>query len=186
MLYPYVLLGLRVQYQKERAIEAFWILNDFIGDLITGTYAFDCFDLPDFKKNATAEVLRRYNKMADCFIYITLAKWIEFYDHYLPIIPHHLKKKCKSFREDLEKRGVRKFRHKVVGHIWSKEHNRPLLDGEINEMERRITQGDNEKFLRWINDPANNGSGETVVGISELVRDEIRKEWSLSQEELAR
>ena len=64
---------------RERAIEAFWLLNDFIGDLITGTRAFEYFDTAKFKAGATDQVLRSYNKMASSFIFLTLAKWIEFW-----------------------------------------------------------------------------------------------------------
>lgn len=177
---------MEIHDRKERAIEAFWILNDFIGDLITGIRAFEYFDTPKFKAGSTPEVLRRYSKMADCFIYITLAKWAEFYDSYRVVIPPNLLDKCKFLRKDLKQRGVLEFRNKVVGHIWSKKHNRPLSSSEIKKLETRITQGDVKSFLRWINDPENNRFGETVVGTSEVVRDEIKKTWLISQEELIR
>ena len=173
-----------VEDSRERAIEAFWLLNDFIGDLICGTRAFEYFDTPKFKASATPEVLRCYNKMADSFVFVTLAKWIEFYDRYRVVIPSDQRATCKQLRNELEKRGVRKFRNEIVGHIWSRDHRRPLLISEIAEFDKKITQGDAEKFLKWINDPNNNGFGKTIVGTSEVVRDKIQKKWSLSKQEL--
>lgn len=174
-----------VEESRERGVEAFWILNDFVGDLIGGTRAFEYFDTPKFKAGATDQVLRIYNKMADSFLFLTLAKWIEFYDRYHILIPADVRTICEQLRNDLDKRGVREFRNKVVGHIWSKKHRRPLLPSEIEDLDRKITKGDAKAFLRWINDPSNNRLGATVVGTSEAVRDAIRKKWSISDQEIS-
>ena len=82
---------------RERAIEAFWLLNDFIGDLITGTHAFEYFDTVKFKAGATNQILQSYNKMADSFIFLTLAKWIEFYDHYRMVYPQNTKRFASNY-----------------------------------------------------------------------------------------
>ena len=79
---------------------------------------------------------------------------------------------------------MREFRNKVVGHIWSKKHGRPLIPKEIEELDRRITKGDARAFLRWVNDPNRNHLGKTIVGTSEAVRDAIREKWSLSENDL--
>jgi len=168
-----------VNESKERAVEAFWILNDFVGDLIGATRAFEYFETPKFKGGATDQVLRIYNKMADVFLFVTLSKWIEFYDRYHVLIPRDAKAICESLRNELDRRGVREFRNKVVGHIWSKKHGRPLLPNEIEDLDRKITKGDATEFLRWINDSNNNQLGATIVGTSEFVRDAIRSKWSL-------
>lgn len=173
-----------VQNSRDRAIEAFWILNDFVGDLICGTKAIEYFDTPRFKAGATDQVLRIYNKMAESFIFLTLAKWIEFYDRYQVLIPPEQQATCKQLRNELDKRGIREFRNKVVGHIWSKKHSRPLLPSELEKLDKKIMKGDGNKFLKWINDPSNNYFGTTIVGTSEAVRDEIQKKWSLSKQEL--
>ena len=169
---------------RERAIEAYWLMNDFIFDLITGIRAFEYFDTAKFKAGATTQVLQGYNKMADSFIFLTLAKWIEFYNHYRMVIPSEQQTACKQLRNELVAKGVKDFRNKVVGHIWSTEHNRPLLPGEIEHLEKRITGGDGSAFLKWINNPGNNYFGATIVGTSEAVRDGIKKKWALSEQEL--
>ena len=173
-----------VQNSRERAVEASRILNDFIADLIDGTRSFEYFNTTKFKAGATNQVLRGYNKMANSYIFLTLAKWIEFYDRYHVVIPQKLRATCKKMRNDLDNRGVKKFRNEVVGHIWSRKHNRPLLIGEIEELENKITNGDANRFLRWINEPDNNCFGTTIVGTSEVVRNEIMNKWSLSKHEL--
>ena len=173
-----------VEESRERAIEAFWILNNMGGDLIGATRAFEYFEAPQFKGVATEQVLRIFNRMADSFLFVTLAKWIEFYDRYHILIPLETKAICESLRNELERRGVREFRNTVVGHIWSKKHRRPLLPNEIEDLDRKITKGDAREFLKWINDPNNNQLGGTIVGTSEFVRDAIKKKWSLSEQEL--
>lgn len=177
--------SLTVEKSRARAIEAFWILNDFVGDLIGATKAFEYFDTPKFKAGATERVLRIYNKMAGSFLFLTLAKWIEFYDRYQVLIPAEMRTACEQLQKELDSRGVREFRNKVVGHIWSKKHHRPLFRSEIEELDKKITKGNVSAFLKWINDPSNNRFGLTVVGTSEAVRDEIRKEWVLSEKELS-
>jgi hypothetical protein len=173
-----------MEESRERAVEAFLILNDFVGDLIGATRAFEYFDTPKFKAGATNQVLRICNKMADSFLFVTLAKWIEFYDRYHVLIPSDTRNICEQLRNELDKRGVREFRNKVVGHIWSKKHGRPLLPKEIEELDRKIIRGDAKEFLRWVNDPKNNSLGATIVGTSEAVRDAIKKKWSLSEQAL--
>lgn len=174
-----------MEESRERAVEAFWILNDFVGDLICATQAFEYFDTPKFKAGATEQVLRIYNKMADSFLFVTLAKWIEFYDRYHVLIPPDARSICEQLRDELDQRGVREFRNKVVGHMWSKKYRRPLLPSEIDDLDRKITKGDAKAFLRWINDPNNNRLGATVVGTSEAVRDAIKEKWSLSEQDLS-
>lgn len=173
-----------VENTRERAIEAFWLLNDFVGDLICGTKAFEYFESPRFKAGATEQVLRGYNKMADSFIFITLAKWIEFYDRYHPVIPAEQKDTCKQLRDELDRRGVREFRNKIVGHIWHTKRRRPLLVSEIKELDERITKGNGKGFLLWLNNPDSNYFGKTFVGTSEAVRDRIKAIWALSDQEL--
>jgi hypothetical protein len=173
-----------VEATRERAVEAFWLLNDFIGDLIGATQAFHYFETPKFKAGATDQVIRIYNKMADSFLFLALAKWIEFYDRYHVLIPEDLRPTCKQLRNELDKRGVREFRNKVVGHIWSRKHLRPMLPNEIEELDRKITKGNAKAFLKWINDPTDNRFGSTIVGTSEAVRNAIKTKWSLSDKEL--
>jgi len=94
-----------MEESKDRAIEAFWILNGIGGDLIGATLAFEYFETPRFKGVATDQVLRIFNRMADSFLFVTLAKWIEFYDRYNVLIPPGTKAICKSLRNEQLRRG---------------------------------------------------------------------------------
>jgi hypothetical protein len=179
-----LVFGALMEITRKRAVEAFWILNDFIGDLITATRAFEFFDTPKFKKGATDRVVRFYHKMADSYLFVTLAKWIEFYDHYRKVIPHDMLPTCKRLRKELVNRGMLEFRNTVVGHIWSNKKKRPLLPEEIDHLYEKITSGNSRDFLKWINDPSANDFGVTVVGTSEAVRDAIKNKWSLSVADL--
>jgi len=50
-----------VEDARERAIEAFWLLNDFGADLIVGTRAFEYFDTPEFRARFSDQVFRIFN-----------------------------------------------------------------------------------------------------------------------------
>ena len=52
---------------------------------------------------------------------------------------------CERLRDELDLRGNREFRNKMVGHIWSKKHLRPLLPSEIEELDEKITKGDQKR-----------------------------------------
>lgn len=174
-----------VEDNRERAIEAILLLNDFGGDLICATRSFEYFDTFLFKADKSEQMLRLFNKMADTFLFVTLAKWIEFYDRYHLLITAEEKPICKKLRDELDRRGVREFRNKVVGHIWSRKHNRPLLPSETEELDKKITKGDPRSFLKWINDPRENRIGVTIVGTTEAVRDAIKEKWALSEPNLS-
>jgi hypothetical protein len=168
---------------KDLAVQAWCILEDFLADLITGVRAFEYFATDKFTAGATPRVQQNYRKMTATFLYLTLAKWIEFYGHYRAVIPPAHRKTCKDLRNELERRGVRIFRNTVVGHIWSKDEKRPLLNSEIEKLDQRVTGGDGDTFLRWINDPANNHVGTTIVGTTEAVRDAITACWDITDED---
>ena len=60
------------------------------------------------------------------------------------------------------------------------------MPNEIEELSNAITKGDEMAFLRWVNDPNHNHLRETIVGMSETVRDLIKEKWSLSESDLLR
>jgi len=51
--------------------------------------------------------------------------------------------------------------------------NRPLTADEIDEIIDKIVSGDEEGFLRWINNPNNNENSETVVSVVQRTLDQF-------------
>lgn len=176
---------MKTQQRRRRAIEAVLILNGLIEDLVGATTAFQYLETDKRRGPQNENLFLIYERMADSFLFVALAKWIEFYDHYKSLIPKDLKEQCKKLRKELDARGVREFRHQVVAHFWSEKYGRPLRAKEIQELENKITKGDSNQFLAWVNDPEKNHLGSTVVGTSEFIRAALQKDWSLSARELS-
>jgi hypothetical protein len=59
-----------------------------------------------------------------------------------------------------------------------------LTSREIDERLERVIAGNREDFLRWINNPAANTFPNSVVAITEHVRDRLRLEYRLRDEEI--
>lgn len=114
--------------QRKHAIEAYEILNEFIGDLVAGTRTIELYDLPAVRLVMTPDYQIATTRLCIFHIIITLFKWIEFYDRYKSIIPKDVREESLHLRESLLVRGVRDFRNKVVWHIWDKTSNRPLTE----------------------------------------------------------
>ncbi len=169
---------------RKRAIEACQILNGFVGDLVAATRMFEIIVHFQWTAQPTSNAGLLIMKMADSYLILALAKWLEFYDHYKGLIPDTHLTYCKRLRAELNRRGIMDFRNKVVGHIWSKDGDRPLSAEEIGLLDKKITDGDHSKFLKWVNDPINNVLGNTVVGTCESVLNKIKNDWAISNEEI--
>jgi hypothetical protein len=117
-------------------------------------------------------------------IIITLSKWIEFYDKYKSVIPKDVRKECFQLRKEVLDRGIRDFRNKVVGHIWDNKTNRPLTHDKNDAYLEKIYSGNFKDFLLWVNNPGNNQYPNTVVGITQYVRNRIQKDFGISEKEV--
>jgi len=168
---------------KTRAAEAFRILNEFIGDLVSSTSNLELLDTALFQQ-ADIEVKRAYFRMCISYLMISLSKWCEFYEKYHSVIPRDVRIPAQKLKIAIEQRGIIKFRNKVVGHIWDKELKRPLTIAEVQTRLIKIYGDSPEKFVLWINDSQKNTDHNTVVGIVEYVRDRIRQEFDLSENDI--
>ena len=64
---------------RDRAIEAYRLLNDFISDIVVATRTTYVLERQGFHNQA---VLRGVDRMCFSHLIITLSKWAEFYDKY--------------------------------------------------------------------------------------------------------
>jgi hypothetical protein len=171
---------------RKKAIEAYRVLNDFVGDLVAGTRSLEIFESPAFASKIgpnTQLVLRR---MCLSHLVVTLSKWAELYDKYKALIPSQTRAACLELRKEIEKRGIRNFRNTVVGHIWDSKVKRPLTRAEVDTRLAQVLGGSQQSFLTWINDPAGNAFPNTVVAICEAAREGIRTEHGLNDSEIFR
>ena len=164
---------------RERALSAVDLLNDFVGDFVTGTMVLARFHAEHNAGSITAEQLAGVNKMCLSHLVLGLTKWLEFYDKFHDLIPNELKDEAKQVKRTIEARNVLDFRHKCVGHIWDKETNRPLVNSEIIGRLNRIMNNDVRAFLKWLNNPGSVVYSKSVAGISEAMRDKIAAAYGI-------
>ena len=169
---------------RQLAIDAVDILNDFIGDLITGVMVFREYREYYRKGEMSLSTMVPIQKMCFSHLVLTLAKWLEFYDHYNKILPDGSKEICRSLNKKIRGKNIRGFRNTCIGHIWDKKLNRPLMQSEIMSKLKDITGEKADDFLKWINDPPNNQYPETVVSVVEEIRDSLVQEYGIIPSEV--
>lgn len=169
---------------RERAVEAARLLNSLLLDFIVGTRALEIFDSPGIAPSVTRTIEIGLNRMAISYLVVSLAKWNEFYQRYRAILPADVRDACLALHDKIAARGVVEFRNKVVGHILDDDTKRPLTPSEIDQLLEQVVGGDREDFLLWINNPAENTFPDSVVGITEHIRDKLRAEYGLRHEEI--
>lgn len=165
---------------NQQAKEAYKILNEFIVDLIVGTRSLQLFDSPFFSKKIKDTTRVGINRMCLSHIFLTLYKWLEFYERYNKIIPRDCIPSCRSLRKEIEKREIDKFRNKFVGHIWDKEKNRPLTIKEIDDYISKIMGEDHSSFLNWVNNPEGNTFPNTVLSIIQHISIRIKEDYHIA------
>jgi hypothetical protein len=124
------------------------------------------------------------NRMALSHLIVTLAKWTELYKRYATIIPSDVRDACKRLDREIRARGVVAYRNAVVGHILDKATGCPLSPREVEERLQKVIGSDKAEFFRWINDPASNTFPMSVVAITEHLRDRLRAEYSIRDQEI--
>ena len=167
--------------ERNRAVEAVDILNDFIGDCVASVNVFSDYS-EKFKSNNTALVV--IYRLCMSYLLLTLDKWLEFYDRYHKLIPADLHGECKQLTKELRSRNIEDFRNTCVGHVWNKKKKRPLYNSEIDAALERITKGDIPGFLKWVNDPSNNVFPATIVSIVETLKDRLSEEHKIDYAEI--
>lgn len=169
---------------KDKAIEAYRILNDFVGDLIAGTRTLELYQSPKIKAVANQHTKLFAKRMCISHLIITMSKWSEFYRRYKSIIPKDIIQTAKNLQKDIDGRELVNFRNTVAGHIWDKKVNRALTPKEIDSRLQKVFVTNQKDFLNWINDPKNKKRSDTVITICELLRKRIKEEYNLTEKEI--
>ena len=165
---------------KDKAIEACRILNHFVGDLIAGTKTLELYQSPKISEVANQQTQLFVRRMCISHLIITMSKWSEFYKRYKSIIPDNIKEKAKDLQRDIHARDLVNFRNTVVGHIWdTKSLKRALTPKEIDIRLQKVFVTNLKDFLNWIHNSKNQTN--TVVGICELLRNNIQEEYKLTE-----
>ena len=170
--------------KRQDAIHACLVLNHFVGDLVIASRIRQLFQLPAVTSKASPSTIGCANRMCTSYLFLTLVKWTEFYERFHHVIPEDCRADCKRLLRDIERRDIKRFRNKFVGHIWDKDQGRPLTNAEIEVAVTAIVEGDEDAFATWCNDNKGNKYPATVVSIVERTRDRIREEFALTELEV--
>ena len=169
---------------KARAIDATDVLNNFIGDFITGVMVFREYSAHLKAGKLSLEMMVGIQKMCVSNVILAFAKFEEFWKHYHDVVPAEHRAASKSILKAIRTRKITEFRNHVVGHIWNTTERRPLRQSEIMKALEYVTAQDFGAFLDWINNPKANIYPSTVVSIVEAVRDSIVAAYSISPAEV--
>src|SRR5688572_15995678 len=110
--------------QRARAIDAVDVLNDLVGDFVTGSMVLREQEA-HFKKGAlTLHQMVGVQKMCLSHLVLALAKCIEFWEKYHGLVPAKHRDTFKLMNRKIRAREVASFRNSCVGHIWNDEQQR--------------------------------------------------------------
>ncbi len=169
---------------RERVIDAVDVLNDLIGDFVTATNVLREYSSAYARTKLPKELLVGIQKMCVSHIVIGGCKFIEFYERFHDILPNLDHAEAKTLLREFNSRGFLEFRNTVVGHIWDKEKNRPLVLSEVTQHLERITKMDLKRFLDWINALEPGLQTQSIAGKIEAIRTNLVNKYSISPNEV--
>jgi hypothetical protein len=170
---------------RQGAIEATRILNTFIGDIVIGSRCIELFEKALKGKKISNGMRIHLARLVFFHLILILAKWLEFYEKYKQVIPNDIKSECKALTKEIKKRKVAEFRNKYLGHIWDNDTQAPLETSQVNQFMAEITKGNSGEFLLWMNNPSENKFPKTVISIVSELRNRIRDDNKLLEEEIS-
>lgn len=171
--------------ERQDALDACDVLNDFVGDFITSVMVFREYRIQHHQGQLSLEAMVPIQKMCLTNILLGLYKWEEFWKRYGRVVPDELRVVCRTLVRDISRKKVTTFRDQYAGHILSRATRRPITTAQIEEAFRQVAPDGPEEFFRWINDPeAGNPYPSTVVSICETVRGAIQARFQITPDEV--
>jgi hypothetical protein len=158
---------------RARAVDAVDVLNDFIGDFITGVMVLREYRKQHYEGKLQVELMIPIQKMCLSHLVLSFAKFEEFWQHYHDLVPQEHRDPCKNIRKSMRVRKISEFRNRCVGHIWDNGKQRPLAHSEVMSALAAIMEPDLVAFLDWINSPSANTYPLTVVSVVEAIRNAL-------------
>ena len=170
--------------ERERAIDACDVLNDFIGDLITGVMVFRDYVSSHQQGKTRLEMMVSVQKMCMSNIVLGLTKFEEFWVNFHDLVPEDHRSSCKAILRRMNQRKIGNFRDTYVGHIIDLKTKCPLKKSDVEAAFRVIAEPGIDEFLRWINDPKSNAHRDSVVSVVEAVRDTLQQAYGITPDEI--
>ena len=169
---------------RSRAVDAVDVLNDLIGDFVTGVMVLHEYSKQHRENKLRLELMVPIQKMCLSHLVLAFAKFEEFWKHYHDLVPTEHRDACKSILKSISNRKISEFRNRCVGHIWDKVNQRPLAHSEVMSALAGITAPDFAAFLNWVNNPVAKLPPASVASIVESVRDSLMLAYSIHPQEI--
>lgn len=171
---------------RNRILDAVDVLNDLVGDLVTGTNVLREYQALNVAGKIHGDLLPGIRRMCVSHIVLSCCKFIEFYDHFHDLLPENQRAAAKALRREFNTRGMTSFRNKVVGHIWDNNQGRPLQLSEITQQLQVMMKNDVTEFLDWINRLESGVQPDTVAATVEEIRNSLIASHTVSPDEAIR
>lgn len=168
---------------RDRVVSAVDVLNDLVGDLVTSTNVLREYYVQHRAGRLLPAEMAGVQKMCVSHLVLGCCKLIEFHKHFHDILPAEHRDQIKGLVRAFRNRGMVEFRNKIAGHIWDNDKCRPLVLSEIMRSIEKMTEGDFDAFLHWINDPKDNTYPTNVVTVVETIRDSLMRQHVVSANE---
>jgi hypothetical protein len=170
---------------RKRALDAVAVLNDLIGDLVTGTMSHRMFVKSFNDGKITEAQMVGIQKMCLSHLALALCKCKEFWERYHDLVVEEYRLEFTGLLKELSRRNVIDFRNRYAGHIWDKKKHRPLFNSEVmSYFDSFSADRSLYTFLDWLNKPNGNEFPSTVVSIVESLRDALQNKYSIQPEEI--
>lgn len=93
----------------------------------------------------------RFNQVTFSYLFLTLCKYIEFYDKYKGEINALITDDSpRAIRNELIKLKIRDYRNSVIGHIHDKKTKRPLSEKQYNDFFDGIDKAHKSFYAFWL------------------------------------
>jgi hypothetical protein len=133
-----------------KVAEAYRLLNETVGDLAAGRLGSIIFDTSKWYADAPDNVRRALRRMWLFTVALTLSKLEDILDEYKAVFSSDVQGEVADLKNELVRRGVRKFRNTVVAHYRDREHKRVLTNDEIQERADATLGISVESFQVWL------------------------------------
>jgi len=169
---------------RNSILDAIYVLNDIFDNLVAGTMVFDRYQSNYVSGEFSQSGIVAVQKMCVSHIVLGLSKLVEFWDYYHHLVPDELRPEVRAMVSKLQSQDLKHFRNTVVAHIRDKKLGRTRTQFEVIEQLNRISDNNPKAFLSWLNNPNGNVYPKNLVSIVETLRDRLRKEHSVSADEV--
>jgi len=166
--------------RSEDVKDACTVLEYLVHDLIAAHQLYDFFT--DITKIAPVhpETEKAVRRMYVSTLFLSLNKFLEFYDRYSWLIPNSCKQKSREIRKELTRRNIKKLRNTFIGHVMNKETGRPISNAELDAAFNTAIDGDLIAFLKWVHVTGVALSPETIVGALQSIQSELVKTYGVT------